>query len=426
MWLSLLTLLPLSLPAQESAPQDAPAPEAEPTKVPSQEIPTIEEAVRIGVALLLHNQERYKRDRPVGSMPDEELPGWQAKEKERLEKIREESSKGRRGANEWPYEGVYRVGGGVIPSGYRVGGTSIVCLALLHAPGYAEDEERQAAVERSVEFALNKLEKDRTLAGKEQSSYDVRGWGQTYAMELFLTVIEKEAVSKKLIKECRKAIPDLVQRLEQGVVPGGGWNYAGRACSPFMTGPTLLTLFRAVELGFEVPEELMTDALDALEVARNAESGSFAYAGRRRSVMPASAARSAVAELALLQAGRSDAGRMRIAVDGFFDNWEHLLVRKSQQGTHIPPYNIAPYYFFFGHTYAAFAIESLPKEQQGAYRERLRDLLWQTRESHGGWNDRIFPRTESYSTAMTLLALMAPDLPSPAQWRPMEEVKKGE
>lgn len=34
----------------------------------------------------------------------------------------------------WPYEGVYRVRG-EIPVGYRVGGTSITCLALLQAPG---------------------------------------------------------------------------------------------------------------------------------------------------------------------------------------------------------------------------------------------------------------------------------------------------
>jgi hypothetical protein len=33
---------------------------------------------------------------------------------------------------EWPYEGVYRVGG-VIPYGYRVGGTGIVGRALLRS-----------------------------------------------------------------------------------------------------------------------------------------------------------------------------------------------------------------------------------------------------------------------------------------------------
>ena len=46
---------------------------------------------------------------------------------------------------EWPYEGVYRVGG-KIPYGYSVGGTSIACLALMEAPGFAADTARQDAV----------------------------------------------------------------------------------------------------------------------------------------------------------------------------------------------------------------------------------------------------------------------------------------
>ena len=42
---------------------------------------------------------------------------------------------------QWPYEGVYRVGG-QIPVGYRVGGTAIVAGTLLHAAPKEEDAER--------------------------------------------------------------------------------------------------------------------------------------------------------------------------------------------------------------------------------------------------------------------------------------------
>src|SRR5436190_2559152 len=57
------------------------------------------------------------------------------------------------GRREWPYEGVYRVRESgvdedVIPIGYRVGGSALACLALVAAPGYAEEAgaERGAAV----------------------------------------------------------------------------------------------------------------------------------------------------------------------------------------------------------------------------------------------------------------------------------------
>ena len=83
---------------------------------------------------------------------------------------------------------------------------------------------------------------------------------------------------------------------------------------------------------------------------------------------------------------------------------------------HEGPYGIAPYYFYYGHTYTALAIEHLPETERAAHRERLRELLWQTMEEDGSWNDRIFPPTSSYSTAMCLLAMIAPKLPEVATW----------
>src|SRR5688572_27186598 len=55
---------------------------------------------------------------------------------------------------EWPYEGVYRVGG-EIPIGYRVGGTGINALALILAPNYKADDQRQSAVRRATQFIIN-------------------------------------------------------------------------------------------------------------------------------------------------------------------------------------------------------------------------------------------------------------------------------
>ena len=141
--------------------------------------------------------------------------------------------------------------------------------------------------------------------------------------------------------------------------------------------------------------------------------------------MQGACARSAIAELALYRAGRSDLNRLRLAIDGFFDesNWREQLKRKSQQDTHKKPYGIAPYYFFYGHTYAALAVEHLPAAERPKYRSRMQNLLWRTLEKHGGWNDRVFPRTESYSTAMAVLSLIAGDLPKVPAWSPKVQRK---
>jgi len=263
---------------------------------------------------------------------------------------------------------------------------------------------------------LDLLARDPGLDPGPKTGYDVRGWGHTYALKFFLRAVDLEILDADLRADVVDMIPYLVYCIETNALPEGGWNYAGPPCSTFMTGSTLLALFHAKARGHEVDTEIVEKAIDALERARATDTGAFAYAGEGNEPMAASAARAAIAELVLHRAGRSNPARLRIAVDGFFENWEHLLDRKSKQGTHEGPYNIAPYYFFYGHTYAALAIEHLPEDERAALRDRMRQTLWATRVKNGGWNDRVFPRTESYSTAMVILALVAPALPAVEGW----------
>ncbi len=375
------------------------------------------EALRV----LLATSERYEPDPPVGRLRPDRLEAWQEQERTRLDALRARAAAS---GEEWPYEGVYRVApGGRIPAGYRVGGTAIAAEALLLAPG--ADDARREQVARSVRFVLRMLREDPSLApfqdrtgaedpALDHRAYDVRGWGHTYALSLILRLLEEGGVEAALGEEARAAVPGLLRALAAGEGLGGGWNYAsGTTASPFQTGATLLVLFRAQAQGFTVEEGLVRRALDALERGRREDSGSYSYSVRpsqrgHREAMNGSSARASVAELALFLGGRSSAERLRVAVDGFFLGWDDLLVRKSQQGTHEGPYGIAPYYFFFGHGYAALAIEALPEGERAPLRDQLLERLVRTREEGGGWNDRVFPRTRSYGTAMALQALVAP------------------
>ncbi len=332
--------------------------------------------------------------------------------------------------NEWPYEGVYRVGG-EIPSGYRVGGTSIVAEALLETPYSEEVPEVGAAVARALDFVLRLLDAEDMQPGF-RGSYDVRGWGHTYALSFFLALRRLDAVPEGKEAIVDEKVTYLVKTLaETEITKNGGWNYSRRrgadapaAPSPFMTAPTLLTLFEAKRQGEEVDPEVVDRALDALERARHAENGAFVYAGfagKKADEVPGAIGRMAIGELTLYLAGRGSVDRIRGSIDAFFEHWEWLEVRRRQHGTHVAPYGIAPYYFFYAHRYAALAIEALPEEERATYRAKLHSLLWMIREESGGWNDRVFPRSENFGTAMTLLALRSPELPTPAGWTPPEK-----
>jgi len=338
---------------------------------------------------------------------------------------------------EWPYEGVYRVapyeGDGrqaQIPLGYRIGGTSICSSALIraHRDNGAKElpKEAHAALLRALDFVVTKLDHP-LMQPKDYKGYDVRGWGHAYALEFLLLLRQHKLVEGEQLALVETTIPALIAALDaMEHAKSGGWNYARtdapEGASPFMTAPTLQFLYYAKAQGFEVPAEMVERGLQTLEDSRG-ESGAVQYATNARSEngkaaeeIPAAVARMAVVETTLHLAGRSSQERIRVAVDSFFAHWEWLEVRRRQGGTHIPPYNIAPYYFFYGHRYVAQAIEFLPEKDRAALRSRLQALLWAVREESGGWNDRVFDRSENFGTAMTLMALLEPKSARPVGW----------
>jgi hypothetical protein len=316
---------------------------------------------------------------------------------------------------QWPYEGVYRVGG-EIPVGYRVGGTAICTIALAKAPGYEADAARAEAVARAVEYICSARSHPLMSEKDYTAGYDVRAWGYIYAIECLATLKQLNRVPEAHAQAADDAMKWYIDALNKVEIPQvGGWNYArprGRDTvappSPFMTGPAIQALWRAKAAGYAVDEKIIDRALAFLERSR-AESGSVVYSGdateRSRDLSPGAVGRMVVVESTLSQAGRNNPRDVRGAVDAFIVHWDWLKKRKQQTGTHVPPYGVAPYYFMFAHYYAAQAIEQLPAAERPEYRRRVNALLFSVREEDGSWNDRVFDRSASYGTAMAMMAM---------------------
>ena len=379
-----ICLLALSLLAAPGAPVAAQS-DAQATAAPD-----LDEAVAMGVARLLEMQE------------------------------------GGKGGTEWPYEGVYRVRG-TIPIGYRVGGSSIVGMSLLAAPGRADDAARQAALESTTRFIVSSVDNPLMGFAEIPGRYDVRGWGYAYGLWYLAELKRADAVPEALANEVELASRFFIRGIEATAIPEhGGWNYSRRGGfdqpgrpSPFMTASTLHALFVATEVGFDVNPDIVTGGLDALEAARTA-TGAYQYAGstgeRSPESVPGSVGRMLAAECTLVLGGRGSVEEVRSAIDAFIVHWEWLEKRRKQTGTHVAPYGIAPYYFYYAHYFAAEAIELLPERERAEYRRRFREILFRTRDDDGTWNDRVFPRSANYGTAMSILALRMPEHAPYANW----------
>ncbi len=322
------------------------------------------------------------------------------------------------GDAEWPYEGVYRVRG-QIPIGYRVGGTAIAAQALVAAPGCAEDQRRLAAVEKACTFVCNSRSHP-DMNPKYAGGYDVRGWGYCAAIQFLVRLEASHLAPANQIEEIHRAAKDYIAALQAIEIPQrGGWAYARQAidqpspAATFMTAMATEVLMEARAAGYDVNADVVDRALNVLELSRTA-SGAIVYSAQgdstnSREPVPGAVGRMLAAETVLLLSGRSDAAKVRGAVDAFFTHWEWLEKRRKQQGTHVPPYQIAPYYFYFAHGWAAEAVELLPRHERAEYRRRLREILLRTRDADGSWNDRVFDRSRAYGTAVVITALGAPD-----------------
>ncbi len=371
---------PLALPVHRDDDETAKA-AAKPT--PAVAIPTDAEAITMGVAQLVTMQEKG---------PGSDL------------------------AAQWPYEGVYRVGG-AIPFGYRVGGTSIVSMALLAAPGFAEDSARKDAVARALDFVTSSISEP-LLSPKYAGGYDVRGWAHCYGLRFLIAAKHAAAVTEAQLPAVNAAAAFYLDALKTTEIPRvGGWQYARSAglenpssTSPFMTAPCLMALLEARADGMDVSPELIARTVKALELTRG-ESGFVAYNATKATrddagQIPGAIGRMCAVEVALAHAGTPDHKRLSVAVDSFFKFWPELEKRRKQQGTHVAPYGVAPYYFFYAFLHAAHAIEFLPDAERTIARAKFREVLFSVRDGNGTWNDRVFPRSAGYGTAMSILALM--------------------
>lgn len=315
----------------------------------------------------------------------------------------------------WPYEGVYRVGG-KIPVGYRIGGTSIACSALISAK--LDDRSRIGdAVTRGTDLILKELEQ-RLMKPTQKSSYDVRIWGHIYALDYFCRLQLTDGFDE-LKARTRPKIQELADAVVFQQTKNGGWNYSNRLqhCC-FVTSPAVHALLLAREVGASVDDEVFARSLETLQKTRK-ENLVFPYSGTRsrRDTTQGSIARGPVSEATMLLLGGGDQEKLQQCIDAFHEHWDELEKRRKKTGTHTPPHGIAPYYFYYAHRYAALAIRMLPREQQDAEFEKFYAVLLNTKDDDDTWNDRVFEQSKAYGTSMSLLALSRDSvaLPKPIQ-----------
>ena len=287
---------------------------------------------------------------------------------------------------------------------FRVGATALCVMALREA---GEKEASSRGLRYLVDY-------DGVRRASPMEIYNV--WAHTYALQALACAYREDGV-----EEYRAAAERHLRHLQRYETNVGGWNYydfeiGARTPSmeptSFGTAAALVALHEARKAGIAVPESLTRRALARLKESRKPD-GSFLYSTDFRYV-PHHLANHDKGSLGRTQSGHCalwlwdspgiGEQEVRAGLDAFFRHHKFIEIGRKRQYPHEAWYFTAPYYFYFGHYYAALLIERLGEK---GYREGMKPCILPFQEADGSWWDyKMWDYHKPYGTAFAVMILL--------------------
>jgi len=360
----------------ETGPKPKPAPKADPKQ--------IEASIRRGVAFLL------KRQNANGS--------WGS----------ERSSR--------PME-VYAPVPGAHQS-FRGAVTSLCVSALLEVGG--DSPEVQRSVDRAEVWLMENVPKVRR--NSEDALYN--NWCHAYSIDAFLHMLRRHPQDHERSRKIRALIEQQIGMLVRYECLDGGWCYyddfefqtqrpSGSTIS-FVTATVLVVLDDARKVGIQVPQKIVDRAMASLLRQRKRDF-SYDY-GEYLKYLPmlpinrpgGSLGRSQACNLAMRAWGdkRVTDAVVETWLDRLFAREIWLDLGRKRPIPHESWFQVAGYFFYYGHYYAGRCIEILPPAERPPRQDHLAEVLLRLQEPDGSWWDfPMYDYHQQYGTAFALMSL---------------------
>ena len=299
---------------------------------------------------------------------------------------------------------------------FRLAVTALSVSALLEIK--ADDKNYSNCLDKAQTYLLDNLPQLRRAS--PMALYNV--WSHCYALQALsrMHMLSKERKKRQSIE---KVMAQQIKMLETYESIDGGWGYydfnaqtkqpSGSSIS-FVNATGLIALKEAESRGIEVPEKLVRRALDAIKRQRLPDH-SYLY-GEYLKYRPRHGINRPAGSL-----GRSNACNLALEIwedpsitdeihktclDRLIKRNGWLSVARKRPVPHESWFAVAGYFFYYGHLYAAFCVDSLSPGDQPHYKNELAKILIPLQEKDGSWWD--FPSYDyhqQYGTAMALLSL---------------------
>jgi hypothetical protein len=302
--------------------------------------------------------------------------------------------------------------------GFRAAVTSLCISALIEIN--SSDADAIQALQRGEKWLIEFL--PRVRRATPDAIYNT--WGHAYAIQALVQMHERlpyDQKRQKKIKDLLELQLDLLGRYE---CVDGGWCYydfnigskqpAGSSIS-FVSATVLVAMHEAAQIGVRIPQRLVDRAKASILRQRNPD---YAYCyGEYLKYQPRRGINRPGGSL-----GRSQACNLAMRIwgdetvtDEVIDAWlDRLIARNGWLGIgrkrpvpHESWFQVAGYFYYYGHYYAAMCIEQLEPERRPPHQDQLAQVLLPLQEKDGSWWDYPFyDYHQQYGTAYALLTLI--------------------
>jgi hypothetical protein len=307
-----------------------------------------------------------------------------------------------------------------VPGAHHAFRTAVtaMCVSALIEVG-ANEEAVSKAIDRGEVFLFEELPKVRRA--EPMAIYNV--WTHAYGIQALVHMHgrrPKDNERKRKIEDLIRNQYDYLRRYES---VDGGWGYydfgaqtqrPNSSSTSFVNAAVLEVFHEAKQIGVNPPEKLVQRAVAALKRQLKPDF-SYLYGEylKWHPMMPinrpgGSLGRSQACNLALRLWGDK-----RIT-DEVFKTWlDRLITRngwlsmgRKRPIPHESYFQVAGYFYYFGHYYAALCIDQLKPEDRPFYQDHLAHILLGLQEQDGSWWDYpLYNYHQQWGTAFALMSL---------------------
>ena len=300
---------------------------------------------------------------------------------------------------------------------FRAAVTALCVDALIEVDD-GSDAVRKA-IERGEESLLEQLPKVRRAEPTAIYNVWTHGYGVQALAQMYRRLPKDEKRREKIEAMIREQY-DLLGRYES---VEGGWGYydfgaqtqrPDSSSTSFVNAAVLVAFHDAKAIGVPPSEKITRRAIESLRFQRKPDF-TYLYGTYLRNVPTmginrpgGSLGRSQACNLALRLWGD------KAITDEVLKSWLDRLV--TRQGwldmgrkrpiPHESHFQVAGYFYYFGHYYAALCVEQLPAADRPFYRDHLGHILLDRQEADGSWWDYpLYNYHQQWGTAFALMSL---------------------